>query len=109
MKIGDIVVSCYSSTTVDAIGVITGEPVWGTYGDYNRVRNVEWIIKGINEDITVINKGKQLSDQTIHRLDMNESDIASFIEKIENAQSSKPYVFIIDEINRGNISKFLVS
>lgn len=105
MQIGDIVVSCYSQTTIDAIGVITGEPEWGTYGDYNRVRKVEWIIEGINEDITAINKGKQLSDPTIHGLDMTESDIASFIEKIENAQNSKPYVFVIDEINRGNISK----
>ena len=28
MKIGDIVFSCYNSRTIDAIGVITGEPEW---------------------------------------------------------------------------------
>ena len=28
MKVGDLVFSCYSSTTVDAIGVVTGEYEW---------------------------------------------------------------------------------
>ena len=28
MQIGDIIMSCYSSKTIDAIGVVTGEPEW---------------------------------------------------------------------------------
>ena len=28
MKVGDIVFSCYSSTTIDAIGVVTGDYEW---------------------------------------------------------------------------------
>ncbi len=52
MQIGDIVMSCYSSKTIDAIGVITGEPEWhDEYAHYKRVRKVNWLVKGINEDI----------------------------------------------------------
>ncbi len=43
MKIGDIVFSCYSSTTIDAIGVVTGDYEWcgGQYDDgLNRMRKV---------------------------------------------------------------------
>lgn len=39
MQIGDIVMSCYSSKTIDAIGVITGEPEWhDDYPYYKRLR-----------------------------------------------------------------------
>ena len=55
MKIGDIVFSCYSSTTIDAIGVVTGDYEWcgEQYEDgLNRRRKVNWIVKGINEVLT---------------------------------------------------------
>lgn len=54
MKVGDIVFSCYSSTTIDAIGVVTGDYEWcdNQFDDgLNRMRKVNWIVKGINEDI----------------------------------------------------------
>lgn len=28
MKVGDVVMSCYSSRTIDAIGIVTGEYEW---------------------------------------------------------------------------------
>ncbi|MDR2926025.1 MAG: hypothetical protein LBU76_08815 [Azoarcus sp.] len=50
MQIGDIVFSCYSSKTIDAIGVVTGDPEWhDDYSHYKRLRNVKWLAKGLNE------------------------------------------------------------
>ena len=52
MKIGDIVLSCYTNTTIDAIGVVTGDYEWsGKYDDLNRMRKVKWLVKGIEENI----------------------------------------------------------
>ncbi len=111
MKIGDIVFSCYSSTTIDAIGVVTGEYEWcgEQYDDgLNRRRKVNWIVKGINEDIVDINGGSTMTLSTVYRLkNIALSDAMAIIEKYlpQTAEEKKNHVFIIDEINRGNISK----
>ena len=111
MKIGDIVFSCYSSTTIDAIGVVTGDYEWcgEQYEDgLNRRRKVNWIVKGINEDIVEINGGSTMTLSTVYRLNhIALSDAMALIEKYlpHTAEEKKNHVFIIDEINRGNISK----
>lgn len=111
MKIGDIVFSCYSSTTIDAIGVVTGDYEWcgEQYEDgLNRRRKVNWIVKGINEDIVDINGGSTMTLSTVYRLkNIAISDAMAIIEKYlpSTAEEKKNHVFIIDEINRGNISK----
>lgn len=112
MKIGDIVLSCYSATTIDAIGVIIGEYEWhDEYDHYKRLRKVNWIVKGITEDITEINGGYTMTLSTVYKLNnIALSDIMDIISRevptaIEGDEKKKNYVFIIDEINRGNISK----
>ena len=110
MKIGDFVVSCYSSETTDAIGVVTGEPEWDEkYSYYKRVRKVKWIVKGINENILKINNNKPMVLASVYKMDIASEDILNIIRnnlKIpEKTEDKKNYVFIIDEINRGNISK----
>ena len=111
MKIGDIVFSCYSSTTIDAIGVVTGEYEWcgEEYDDgLNRRRKVNWIVKGIKEDIVDINGGSTMTLSAVYRLkNIALSDAMAIIEKYlpQTAEEKKNHVFIIDEINRGNISK----
>jgi len=111
MKIGDIVFSCYSSTTIDAIGVVTGDYEWcgEQYDDgLNRRRKVNWIVKGIKEDIVDINGGSTMTLSTVYRLkNIALSDAMAIIEKYlpHTAEEKKNHVFIIDEINRGNISK----
>lgn len=111
MKIGDIVFSCYSSTTIDAIGVVTGDYEWcgEQYDDgLNRKRKVNWIVKGIKEDIVDINGGSTMTLSTVYRLkNIALSDAMAIIEKYlpHTAEEKKNHVFIIDEINRGNISK----
>ena len=111
MKIGDIVLSCYSSTTIDAIGVVTGDYEWhDEYEHYKRLRNVNWVVKGIKEDITEINGGSTLTLSSVYKLNIALSDIMNIVAKEAPATTKvedkkKNYVFVIDEINRGNISK----
>lgn len=111
MQIGDIVLSCYSNKTIDAIGVITGEPEWhDEYPQYKRLRKVKWLVTGINEDIYELNSEKLMMQPSVYKLSISVSDILQLIKKIRpNLFTQKVKipnrVFIIDEINRGNISK----
>lgn len=109
MQIGDIVLSCYSSKTIDAIGVITGDYEWHPeYTSYKRVRKVKWLVKGINENILSINHGHIMTLAPVYRMSIKISDVLDLIKKYKEpykVTNKKPYVFIIDEINRGNISK----
>ena len=109
MQIGDIVVSCYSSTETDAIGVVTGDYEWhDEYDTHTRVRKVRWIrkfSKGEMPDITAINSGKQLTLSTVYRLKITLADVMRLAGDIGPEPEKGNYVFIIDEINRGNISR----
>lgn len=108
MQIGDIVMSCYSESEVDAVGVITGDYEWREGGEYNRQRPVRWLTKGFKEDIVSINGGKKLTLSTVYRLNqMSLPDVLHIVRKHGKTQSvdTRNRVFIIDEINRGNISK----
>ena len=110
MKIGDIVLSCYSSTTIDAIGVVTGDYEWHEeYEHYKRLRKVNWVVKGIKHDITAINGGSTLTLASVYKLNIALADIMEIIAKEASTtkveDKKKNYVFVIDEINRGNISK----
>lgn len=112
MKVGDIVFSCYSSTTVDAIGVVTGDYEWcdGKYDDgLNRMRKVNWVVKGINEDIVEINGGSTMTLSSVYKLKVSLADAMALIQKhlptTVQMDDKRNHVFIIDEIKRGNISK----
>jgi 5-methylcytosine-specific restriction protein B len=111
MQIGDIVMSCYSSKTIDAIGVITGEPEWhDEYQHYKRLRKVKWLVKGINEDIVDLNAGKTMTLSSVYKLSVSVSDALQILRKVKPTLFTQNVkipdrVFIIDEINRGNISK----
>ena len=111
MKVGDVVMSCYSNQSIDAIGIITGDYEFvDTYSDYKRVRKVNWILKGINENIVALNDGKTLTLGTVYRLNAITLDkVKTILEKYEKpstmADNNLPYVMVIDELNRGNVSK----
>ena len=111
MQIGDIVFSCYSSKTIDAIGVVTGEPEWhDEFPHYKRLRNVKWLAKGLNENIIDLNAGKSMTLSSVYKLSVSVSDALEVLRKVRPALFTQRVkipnrVFIIDEINRGNISK----
>ena len=111
MKVGDIVMSCYSSRTIDAIGIVTGEYEWhDNFEHYKRVRRVKWLVKDINEDIVKLNDDKTMTLGTVYRLNAITLDkVKSLLDKYEASKTlidnNKPYVIVIDEFNRGNVSK----
>ena len=111
MKVGDIVMSCYSSRTIDAIGIVTGEYEWhDNFEHYKRVRRVKWLVKDINEDIVKLNDDKTITLGTVYRLNAITLDkVKSLLDKYEASKTlidnNKPYVIVIDEFNRGNVSK----
>lgn len=111
MKVGDIVMSCYSNRTVDAIGVVAGEYEWhDEYSDYKRSRSVRWLAKNISEDIVAMNDGKTMTLGTVYRLNSISLDnVRSLLDKHKESKTFEannlPYVMVIDELNRGNVSK----
>ncbi|WP_432361443.1 AAA family ATPase [Sporosarcina sp. UB5] len=116
MKKGDIVFSLGDQKHIDAIGVITSNPFKDADGDehYPNTRKVQWVATGIKERVYELNGNKNLVQQTIyelHRISMQ--SVNEIIMKYAKGTSTKVekndknHVFIIDEINRGNISKIL--
>lgn len=115
MKVGDIVLSCYSATEIDAIGIITGEYEYRPEGgNYPRYRTVKWLVKGIRENIVEKNRGKSLTLASVYKLSISIQDVFDIVKKYSSNQklntesineNNKAYVFIIDEINRGELSK----
>jgi len=111
MKIGDIVMSCYSSQTIDAIGVVAGDYEFeDKFPNYKRVRRVNWLVKDINENIVEMNDGKTMTLGTVYRLNSITLDnVKSILEKYNTSskmeENDKAYVMVIDELNRGNVSK----
>ena len=115
VEIGDIVVIEKDNRSIDAIGVVTGEYRFDPADEkYPRSRAVKWLAKGIDQDVIQFlpNGRKQLSRFSLFAFDylgmdaitqiLNENTI---VPVMEVDQETKPYVFVIDEINRGNISK----
>jgi len=113
MKVGDIVLSLYDSENIDGIGVISGDPIWlEDGGHYPRSRDVKWIATGIKENIVGMNYGTTLTQLTVYKLkSIDREAVKGLIVKYSHnsdiviQENTGNYVFIIDEINRGNISK----
>lgn len=110
MEIGDIVVSCYSESEIDAIGIVTGEYEYHEDGgEFPRYRNVNWIAKGLRENIVKLNGDRKFTLSTIYRTCITPEAILklanSHLQPNNDTSRDKKFVFIIDEINRGEISK----
>lgn len=114
MSKGDIVFSLGDQKHIDAIGMIIGEPTLLEVEHYTRSMDVKWFATNINERIFELNGHKNMTQSSIYPLSriplssVNEL-ILKYAENTstEIKKNNKNYVFIIDEINRGNISKIL--
>jgi len=113
MMIGDIVLVLYDEKTIDAIGVVTGDYEWlDQFEHYKRSRKVKWLVKDIREDIYELNGNTVLTLGSVYRLNrIKLTDVLHILKKHDASsgttieENTNHYVFIIDEINRGNISK----
>lgn len=112
MQIGDVVLVFASVTSIRAIGVVAGEYKYEkSLESYKHRRAVKWL-KQFDEPVNIIkyNNGVKLTQQTLYPLSRFKfsdiKEILSIGQEINNELVSEtPYYLIIDEINRGNISK----
>ena len=112
MNPGDYVVSYNgANVNIDGIGIIEdSEPFYDEQrSSFKWTRKVKWLVTDIVENIRELNGGKYLPNFEITKL--NRVRISELLELVSKhggyagEKNEKPYVFIIDEINRGNISK----
>ena len=110
MQIGDIVAVRATEDEVDGIAIITGNYEFDNSDKkFPRKRKVQWLYIGENISVLDLNGGKQLTPQTVYQLKrIKPSDLLNLIQtkaELVMREETRPFVFIIDEINRGNISK----
>jgi 5-methylcytosine-specific restriction protein B len=114
MNEGDIVLVYDSPTTVRDIGIVTSDYFFAEESKdyYPHRRKVTWAKEFKNPaSIFEYNSGVRLTLKTIYELDrMSITDINELIKEGEESKELEnnliaPYYLIIDEINRGNVSK----
>lgn len=114
MNIGDMVLIYDGPKTIRDIGIIKEGYHYGGGKDYPHTRKVVWL-KEYKEpaDIYEYNGQTRLTLKTVYLLyRFNFSDLINLIrqdekknDQLQGDNKSVPYYLIIDEINRGNISK----
>lgn len=106
MDINDIVIISKGNNIIDAIGIVKGEYFFNDDNaiDYNHFRKVEWISTNMGASPEKFLK-KKISQQSIY--EFYSQDIKKDVLKEltgNKDEIAKPYVLVIDEINRGNVS-----
>lgn len=118
---GDVLICIGSAETVQAIGVVQGgyefqpKPPAGIRQDYGNVLPVRWLATGLELDIRPINGRRNFTQKTIYELTrFGWPELSDYLEsrsialagaKPVASAKALPHVLIIDEINRGNISR----
>lgn len=111
IKAGDIIIVSYGNTKARAIAKVTGDYYYdpNTEIGFNHFRKVQWLYNDEKIAVRQILKEKNFSQQSIYMFVKEDIDIESIkklVSKKSNSENKdKKYVLIIDEINRGNISK----
>lgn len=117
---GDIVLCIQSAQNIGAIGVVVGdyryeEQVPSEVIDtYQHVRKVNWLYRDLDLSVLPLNANKQFTLKTVYSITrFSWGDLLAYLEqsgiKPENTTQktvgTEPRVLVIDEINRGNISR----
>ena len=121
MQPGDIVLCIGSATTIQAIGVVQGDyayepsPPKGVRKDFGNVLPVRWLATDLALNLQTLNGGIRFTLKTVYEISrFNWSELATVIESagiklkgLQSKQQRQPldHVLIIDEINRGNVSR----
>ena len=109
VQVGDIVIASQGNKAFRAIGEVTGdyEYLERESGVFQQMRPVRWlaVFEG-NRDVSEI-YDRNFVQSTLYRLDqrgLKLEELGKFIQDQQGA-NEQPFVLIIDEINRANISK----
>lgn len=118
MNEGDLILCIDSRSSVEAVGVIGSDYIYNEQGiptrsDYCHQRKVKWLAKSFSVDFKDLNDGKLFNLPTCYPLSrMNVKQVLNHLAENDvevgeasQTNSSQNYVLVIDEINRGNISK----
>ena len=107
MRPGDMVVVSKGNNIIDAIGRITSDYYWSDENDfeYYQFRKIEWLAINLNQSPETFFH-KKISQQSIYEFFDEDIKRDAFYDLFEpNKEEHKPFVLIIDEINRGNVSR----
>ncbi|MEZ8548511.1 AAA family ATPase [Vibrio cyclitrophicus] len=118
---GDLILCIDSLKSVEAIGVVQDNYMFKDDGlpvesGYCHQIPVNWLVKGQSIDFRPLNNGTSFSIPTCYELHrMTPLKVLEYVSKLNNTvddfsveetqSSNERYVLVIDEINRGNISK----
>lgn len=121
MVVGDILLCIHSADQIGAVGVVTSDYRYeesapsGVVADYQHVRSVNWLYREVKQSILPLNDNRQFTLKTVYPMGrFGWADLLSYLEKqgvkpqepsIATRIERKPHVLIIDEINRGNVSR----
>lgn len=108
MAVGDLIVVSDGNLKFRAIARVTGPYRFLDRQSYRQMRPVEWLAV-FDESLPkeTINE-KKFSQMTLYRLRKKDLKLSALKELISRKpEGSRNHVLIIDEINRGNISKIL--
>jgi len=117
MRKGDLVLCIDSNTSVEAVAVVEDDYLYdrdGVMGDgyYRHIVPVKWLVKGVSVDFKELNSDRQFNLPTCYPLTrMSVSDVIQHFKRNDinfvstHSDAVNNYVLVIDEINRGNISK----
>ncbi len=121
ISVGDVLLCIHSADEIGAVGVVTGDYRYeaqvpaDVISDYQHVRPVNWIYRNVRQAIQPLNDNRQFTLKTVYNLSrFTWADLLSYLDKqgvkpvrpiTAEAAERKPHVLIIDEINRGNVSR----
>lgn len=120
IEIGDVLLCLKDQKTIRSVGIVTSDYVFDTsfkgLAEFHHTRKVNWILRDINFDIYTLNNNTNLTQKTCYKINrFTWDDLAKSLEhqdysldsqSISNSpKASNNHVLIIDEINRGNISR----
>ena len=118
MQIGDMVLCISSANSIQAVGVITGHYQFesqcdAVVDDYRHLRKVDWLVHGVEVPFKDLNGDKGFTQKTVYELwritpevvlqRLQEQELLK--KNVVPSGEAEPVVLIIDEINRGNISR----
>ncbi|MFO1253656.1 MAG: AAA family ATPase [Inhella sp.] len=124
VAVGDVMLCIHSADAIAAVGVVTGDYRFeapekvpkGLIADYQHVRPMKWLYKDLELPIGPINDNRSFTLKTVYLMNrLGWPDVLAHLESngckavegqaLTGSAAAEPHVLVIDEINRGNISR----